>query len=55
VVMYMQEPNGTPVEISRSWAAGTALLVAAILAIWLGVQPGALADTAMASVLGMFP
>jgi NADH-quinone oxidoreductase subunit N len=55
VVMYMMEPKGAPVEISRSWAAGVALLVAAVLAIWLGVQPGALADTAMASVLGMFP
>jgi NADH-quinone oxidoreductase subunit N len=55
VVMYMQEPSGSPVEISRSWAAGVALLVAAILTIWLGVRPGGLADSAMASVLGMFP
>ena len=55
VVMYMQEPAGSPVEVSRSAAAAIALVIAGVFTLFLGVLPGGLAETATASVLGMFP
>lgn len=55
VVMYMQEPSGSPIEITRSSAAALALIVAAVFTLWLGIQPGGLAEAAAISILGMYP
>jgi NADH-quinone oxidoreductase subunit N len=55
VVMYMQEPSGSPVEVSRSNAAGVALAIAASITLVVGVLPGGLADTALRSVLSLLP
>jgi len=55
VVMYMMEPQGSPIRLTRSAAAAAALLAIAILTIFWGVRPGELARAATESVLGMFP
>jgi NADH-quinone oxidoreductase subunit N len=55
VVMYMQEPTGSPVELSRSWAAGLALAVTALVTLALGVLPGGMAESAARSVLTLLP
>ncbi len=55
VVMYMQEPLGSPVEITRSSATALALVVAAGFTLWLGIQPGGLAEAAAISILGLYP
>ena len=55
VVMYMQEPSGSPVEISRSIPAALALALTAAFTIVLGVLPGGLAETALKSVLALLP
>ena len=55
VVMYMQEPSGSPVEVSRSGAASVALAIAASITLVVGVLPGGLADSALRSVLSLLP
>ena len=55
VVMYMQEPAGSPVEVSRSGAAAVALALTAAFTIVLGVLPGGLAESALRSVLALLP
>ena len=55
VVMYMTEPEGAPIRLTRSGAAVAAFLLVAFLTLWWGVRPGELAQAATDSVLGMFP
>jgi NADH-quinone oxidoreductase subunit N len=55
VVMYMQEPAGSPVEVTRSAAAGIALALAAAATLVLGVVPGGLAEAAVRCVLDLLP
>jgi NADH-quinone oxidoreductase subunit N len=55
VVMYMQEPAGSPVEISRSGAAGLALFLTALATLVMGVLPGGFAEAAMRGVLTLLP
>jgi NADH-quinone oxidoreductase subunit N len=55
VVMYMQEPSGSPVEVSRSNAAGVALAIVASITLVVGILPGGLADSALRSVLSLLP
>ncbi|HKA23842.1 MAG TPA: NADH-quinone oxidoreductase subunit N [Candidatus Eisenbacteria bacterium] len=55
VVMYMQEPSGSPVEVSRSGAASVALAISASITLVVGVLPGGLADSALRSVLSLLP
>src|SRR5262245_11670500 len=55
VVMYMQEPSGSPIEVSRSGAAALALGIAASITIVIGVLPGGLAENALRSVLSLLP
>jgi NADH-quinone oxidoreductase subunit N len=55
VVMYMQEPAGEPIRLTRSAAAAAALLLAAIWTLVFGVRPMELAQAATDAVLGMFP
>lgn len=53
VAMYMQEPQGEPVQVS--WAApGTlAIVTLLVLTLWWGVQAQGLLDQAQRSVLGL--
>jgi NADH-quinone oxidoreductase subunit N len=53
VAMYMQEPQGEPVQVS--WAApGTlAIVTLLVLTLWWGLQAQGLLDQAQRSVLGL--
>ena len=53
VALYMQEPQGEPVEISWSAPALTVVLIAFALTLWWGVQGHALLAQAQRSVLGL--
>ncbi len=55
VVMYMSEPTGDPIRLTRSGAAAIALVAVAALTLLWGVRPAELAQAATDSVLGMFP
>jgi NADH-quinone oxidoreductase subunit N len=55
VVMYMQEPSGSPIEVSRSGAAAVALGITAAVTLVLGILPGGLAESALRSVLALLP
>jgi NADH-quinone oxidoreductase subunit N len=53
VAMYMEEPQGEPVGISRAFPGVVALVLALILTLWWGVQAHGLLETAQRSVLGL--
>jgi len=53
VAMYMEEPQGEPVGISRAVPGMVALVLALILTLWWGVQAHGLLETAQRSVLGL--
>ena len=53
VAMYMEEPQGEPVTLTRSPAAAVALIAAAALTLWWGVQAHSLLLLAQRSVLGL--
>ncbi len=55
VVMYMQEPSGSPVEVSRSGAAGLALALTALVTVVLGVLPGGFAEAAARGIMTLLP
>jgi NADH-quinone oxidoreductase subunit N len=55
VAMYMQEPAGSPVEISRSGAAALALSLAALATLVMGIVPGGFAEAAVRGVLTLLP
>jgi NADH-quinone oxidoreductase subunit N len=55
VVMYMQEPAGSPVEVTRSDAAHLALALTGLATLFFGIFPGAIAEAAARSILTLLP
>jgi NADH-quinone oxidoreductase subunit N len=55
VVMYMQEPAGSPVEVTRSDAASLALAITGLATLLLGIFPGAFAEAAARGILTLLP
>jgi NADH-quinone oxidoreductase subunit N len=53
VSMYMEEPQGEPVGISRALPGLLALVLALVLTLWWGVQAHGLLESAQRSVLGL--
>ena len=53
VAMYMQEPQGEPVQVSWALPATIGVLLTLALTLWFGVQAGALWDQARRSMLGI--
>jgi NADH:ubiquinone oxidoreductase subunit 2 (subunit N) len=53
VAMYMEEPQGEPTALSRSLPGAIALVVAAALTLWWGLQAHALLELAQRSVVGL--
>ena len=53
VAMYMQEPQGEPVEIAWAAPAILAVLAMAALTLWWGVQAHGLLEQAQRSIVGL--
>jgi NADH-quinone oxidoreductase subunit N len=55
VVMYMTQPEGEALEVSRALPATLALAALVVATFWFGTASGALSGAAMQSVLAVFP
>jgi NADH-quinone oxidoreductase subunit N len=53
VAMYMQEPQGEPVQVSWAVPAAIGVLVTLVLTLWWGIRADALLAQAQRSVLGL--